>query len=67
MAGKAKPEEKIRRARQVIARYEESGCYTVEDWNIYAWGCSALGQFPRLNPLDPETDIGLLRSRGYDI
>ena len=67
MAGKAHQDRKKEEARRIVSRYESGGCYTTDDWNVYAKACHVLGETPRLNPMDPSTNIALLRSQGLDI
>ena len=44
--------QKIKDAKAIIARYELGGCYTVDDWNVYAGACKALGFMPKHDPQD---------------
>lgn len=67
MSGKPNPDRKIKDARRIVQRYELGGCYTVDDWNVYAKACHVLGEVPRLNPQDPSTNVATLRSQGWDI
>ena len=37
-------------AQGIIERYTLSGCYTVDDWNVYAKACAVLGKVPFIDP-----------------
>ncbi len=37
-------------AHRIIDRYTLTGCYTVDDWNVYAAACKVLGLVPMVDP-----------------
>lgn len=37
-------------AHRIIDRYTLTGCYTVDDWNVYAAACKMLGIVPLIDP-----------------
>ena len=37
-------------ARNIVDRYTSSGCYTTDDWNLYASACKTLGIVPLVDP-----------------
>ena len=37
-------------AHRIIDRYTLTGCYTVDDWNVYAAACKVLGVVPLIDP-----------------
>lgn len=37
-------------AQRIIDRYTLTGCYTTDDWNLYAGACKVLGIVPLVDP-----------------
>lgn len=37
-------------AHRIIDRYTLTGCYTTDDWNLYASACKVLGIVPLIDP-----------------
>jgi len=37
-------------AQRIVDRYTLGGCYTTDDWNVYAKACAVLGIVPFLDP-----------------
>jgi hypothetical protein len=44
-------------AHSIIDRYMLTGCYTVDDWNVYAAACKVLGLVPLIDPRECKIPI----------